>query len=87
MHIFYGKYTYICNYERHWNTKAEGNHRLAIEQEGEIMLIVIGLNPSTADERPTMKSVLRFVEHEGYDGYVMVNLYSERCTNYASEMV
>ena len=62
---------------------AEGNHRFALEQEGEKMLIVIGLNPSTADETtpdPTMKSVLRFVEHEGYDGYVMMNLYSERCT-------
>ena len=62
---------------------AEGNHRFALEQPGEKVLIVIGVNPSTADEsKPdlTMQSVLRFVNVCGYDGYVMLNLSSERCT-------
>lgn len=63
--------------------KAEKNHRFTLEQAGENVLIVIGLNPSTADEHnpdPTMQSVLRFVNRWGYDGFVMINLSSERCT-------
>ena len=32
--------------------KAEKNHRFTLEQEGKNVLIVIGLNPSTADEKP-----------------------------------
>ena len=63
--------------------KAEKNHRYVLEQEGKNVLIVIGLNPSTADEKnpdPTMMSVLRFVNRWGYDGFVMINLSSERCT-------
>lgn len=62
---------------------AEGNHRFALEQPGDNVLIVIGVNPSTADETkpdPTMQSVLRFVNTGGYDGFVMLNLSSERCT-------
>ena len=62
---------------------ASGNHRFALEQPGERVLIVIGVNPSTADENkpdPTMQSVLRFLNSSGYDGFVMLNLSSERCT-------
>lgn len=62
----------------------EGNHRFALEQAGENVLIVIGVNPSTADENkpdPTMQSVLRFVNAFGYDGFVMLNLSSERTTS------
>lgn len=63
---------------------SKGNHRFALEQEGENVLIVLGVNPSTADENkpdPTMQSVLRFVNAFDYDGYVMLNLSSERSTN------
>lgn len=63
---------------------SEGNYRFALEQPGKHVLIVIGVNPSTADESkpdPTMQSVLRFVNAFGYDGFVMLNLSSERCTN------
>ena len=63
---------------------SEGNHRFALEQPGENVLIVIGVNPSTADETkpdPTMQSVLRFVNAFGYDGFVMLNLSSQRATN------
>ena len=62
---------------------AEGNHRFALEQEGKNVLIVIGLNPSYADESqpdPTMQSILRFINAYGYDGFVMLNLSSERST-------
>lgn len=69
--------------EYHPKCKAKGNHRFALEQPGENVLIVIGVNPSTADETkpdPTMQSVLRFVNNGGYDGFVMLNLSSERST-------
>ena len=72
--------------------KSEGNHRFALEQEGDRMLLVIGLNPSTADEKeidPTMGRVLGIVNTCGYDGYVMLNLSSERSTkpeNMAKEL-
>lgn len=67
----------------HPDCKAEGNHRFALEQEGENVLIVIGLNPSTADEKvadPTMRRVLSIADANGYDGFVMLNLSSERAT-------
>lgn len=70
--------------EYHPTCIAEGNHRFALEQPGENVLIVIGVNPSTADEAkpdPTMQSVLRFVNAFGYDGFVMLNLLSQRATN------
>ena len=62
---------------------SEANHRFALEQPGERVLIVIGVNPSTADESTidnTMGSVLRFVNAFEYDGFVMLNLSSERST-------
>ena len=63
---------------------SESGYRFALEQKGEKMLFVIGLNPSTADEKQpdkTMKKVLRFAEKNGYDGYVMFNLTAERTPN------
>lgn len=69
------KYHPICTFE--------GNHRFALEQDGNNVLFVIGLNPSTADERKpdkTMTRVLGIVNRYGYDGYVMLNLSSERST-------
>ena len=78
--------------EYHPQFIAEGHHRFALEQPGERVLIVLGVNPSTADETkpdPTMQSVLRFVNAYGYDGFVMLNLSSERCTkpNYLSTVL
>ena len=69
--------------EYHPHCEAEGNHRFALEQEGNHVLFVIGLNPSTADgEKPdqTMRRVISIAEANGYDGYVMLNLSSERAT-------
>lgn len=62
----------------------EGTYRLALEECGDNVLIIVGLNPSTADEHipdPTIKCALRIAETNGYDGFVMLNLSSERCTN------
>ena len=57
--------------------------RYALVQEGKRTLFVIGLNPSTADAStpdPTMQSVLRIAAHNGFDGFIMLNLYPARAT-------
>ena len=44
-----------------------------LEQSGERMLLVIGLNSITADETyldPTMRKVREFAEDGGYDGLI-----------------
>ena len=58
--------------------------RYALIQKGNRMLFVVGLNPSTADTEkpdPTMQSVMRIAEYNGYDGFVMINLYPKRATS------
>lgn len=57
--------------------------RYALIQEGKRTLFVVGLNPSTADAaKPdsTMQFVLRIAEYNGYDGFIMINLYPLRAT-------
>lgn len=47
-------------------------------------LVVIGLNPSTADELvddPTIRRCIGFAKRENCGGLIMVNLYSLRATN------
>lgn len=46
-------------------------------------LMVIGLNPSTADENvldPTLRRVRAFAKREGFGGFVMTNLFAFRAT-------
>ena len=64
--------------------KSQGDHRFVLEQPGERMLLVVGLNPSTADEThpdPTVRKVVGFAEGGRYDGFAMLNLASERATD------
>ena len=47
--------------------------------------MVIGVNPSTANEKhpdPTVRKVMGFAELNSYDGFVMLNLYAQRSTNF-----
>lgn len=63
---------------------SDNKYRFTLVQKGEKVLLVIGLNPSTADElKPdqTMRKVMGFAEGHGYDGFVMLNLSAERSTN------
>lgn len=56
-------------------------------KDGLSPLLVIGLNPSTANESTpdnTMKSVLRIANYNNYDGFVMMNLYPLRSTSPAN---
>ena len=64
--------------------KGDESNRFVLGQQGTKQLFVIGLNPSTADDQkpdPTMKKVIRFAEKNGFNGFVMLNLYPERTAN------
>lgn len=48
------------------------------------LMVVIGLNPSTADESnldPTLRRCVSFAEREGLAGLVMLNLFALRSTD------
>lgn len=55
--------------------------RYVLKKEGKNPLIVLGINPSTADDvRPdrTMTRVCGFADKMGFDGFVMLNVYPLR---------
>lgn len=59
-------------------------NRFLLGKRGENPLICCGVNPSTAspgDLDPTMKRVQTFAKANGYDSYIMINLYPMRATN------
>jgi hypothetical protein len=58
--------------------------RYTLGQEGKNPLICIGINPSTAkpnDLDPTLTRVKNIAQYNGYDGWVMLNVYPLRETN------
>ena len=64
------------------NTYSE--YRYILGTRGEKPLICIGINPSTAapgDLDNTLKSVERVALHNGYDSFIMFNVYAQRATN------
>ncbi len=70
------KWTYITN--------QDSTARFTLGKIGERMLFVIGINPSTAkpeDLDRTVTRVERFVNDNGYDGWVMLNVYAQRATD------
>lgn len=62
----------------------EKNVRFLLEKPGNRQLIVFGVNPSTATDLKadaTMTKVMGFAERNGFDGFVMLNLYPQRSTS------
>ena len=58
--------------------------RYSLGQEGSNPLICFGINPSTAVPNkldPTVAGVARYAVNQGYDGWLMFNLYPQRATN------
>lgn len=58
--------------------------RYLLAKNGENNLLVVGLNPSTADGEnldPTTRNIQTIAENNGYDGWVLVNLYPRRKSN------
>lgn len=59
-------------------------YRYILGTRGENPLICIGINPSTAkpdDLDNTLKSVERTALFNGYDSFIMFNVYAQRATN------
>lgn len=60
-----------------------GEYRYILGTTGKNPLICIGINPSTAapnDLDNTLKSVERIAIHNGYDSFIMFNVYAQRAT-------
>lgn len=58
-------------------------YRYILGTRGEKPLICIGINPSTAAPGrldPTLQSVERVAKHNGYDSFLMFNVYAQRAT-------
>lgn len=59
--------------------------RYALGMTGRRPLFVIGLNPSTATQEasdPTVARVQKVAEQTGFEGFVMLNLYPVRATDW-----
>ena len=59
-------------------------YRYILGTKGENPLVCIGINPSTAkpdDLDNTLKSVERTARFNGYDSFIMFNVYAQRATN------
>ena len=59
-------------------------YRYILGTRGENPLVCIGINPSTAkpdDLDNTLKSVERTAAFNGYDSFIMFNVYAQRATN------
>lgn len=60
------------------------NYRYVLGKVGIKPIVVIGINPSTAEPDnldKTLKSVERLVVRNKYDSYIMLNVYAQRATN------
>ncbi len=58
-------------------------YRYVLGTRGKKPLICIGINPSTAEPDnldPTLKSVERIALNNGYDSFIMFNVYAQRAT-------
>lgn len=71
-----GKWLYAPNFY--------SEYRYILGTRGENPLICIGINPSTAepdDLDNTLKSVERIAQGNGFDSFIMFNVYAQRATN------
>lgn len=59
-------------------------YRYILGTKGEKPLICIGINPSTAEPENldnTLSSVQRIAAHNGFDSFIMFNVYAQRATD------
>lgn len=58
--------------------------RYVLRKEGRKPLIVLGVNPSTANESQpdhTIRKVMGYADRGGFDSFIMLNVYPQRATN------
>lgn len=76
-----------CGYDREkwlYLPCRDTDHRYILGTKGEHPLICIGVNPSTATpNKPdkTLQSVQRITTANGYDSFILCNLYPQRATS------
>jgi len=76
----------LCYDKNKWiyEQSSDFKNRFLLGTRGNKTLICCGVNPSTAspeDLDPTMKRVDSFAKANGYDSYIMINLYPMRATD------
>lgn len=62
----------------------DNSSRYILGTEGKKSLICFGINPSTAEPENldnTLKSVERLTKNNGFDSWIMLNVYPQRATN------
>lgn len=62
----------------------DSNNRYLLKKQGDNILVVMWINPSTADDKKpdaTMRKVMWFAEKNWYDGFAMINVIPQRATN------
>ena len=67
-----------------WVYLGNDDVRYVLGQPNQKNLLVIGVNPSTAKPKEpdnTIKRVIGISQAQGYDGWIMVNIYPQRATN------
>ena len=69
-----------------WIYLGDETERYILGQPGKRNMLVFGVNPSTATPGdnnidPTIRKVRRLTAEDGYDGWIMVNLYPLRATD------
>ncbi len=69
-----------------WIYLGDDIERYILGQPGKRNMLVFGVNPSTAipgdnNIDPTIRKVKKLVSEDGYDGWIMVNLYPLRTTD------
>lgn len=67
------------------NISMEGDNmmRFVLQKAGAKPLVVLGLNPSTADYNTpdnTIRRIMQLAEHNGFDSFAMFNVYPLRAT-------
>ena len=76
----------VCYDANDWiyEESPDGRNRFLLGKRGQKTLICCGLNPSIATPEkldPTMKKVETIAKANGYDSYIMINLYPMRSTD------
>ena len=76
--------TRAMKYENVRMTGDNDKVRYVLRKDGDRPLVVVGLNPSTANEAKadaTMTRVMGIAERNGFDSFIMLNLYPQRTTD------
>ena len=69
-----------------WIYIGDDEERYILGQPGNRNLLIFGINPSTASPGdnnidPTIRKVRKIAENDGFDGWIMVNIYPQRATD------